>query len=421
MAAAFWIALGAGALALVAWLGLRRPTILAWVVLATFAVGPQWLLAGRVSPELLAGAIPAQTLLLLGALLANGARYGFRLQPANWPLLAVLWLLAQSLVLANLDPATTPLALLTATLGFALPWCLIHVALQPGSRAHYALLIALLPALCVAIGWGLDLLEARDLFSGSRVRGARLRGATNAGWLAFLGFIGFAVALHEAIRRRRFDFAGLAALNLLITILSGGRMAVAACAILSMAYVLMTPALRTASVLLGLAAVIGTGAVFMAVDLELPIHELAQHPDRLLDFNGRDRLWQDYLDAVRADPLFGQGLGAAEPGAYNQLPHNEYLRLLVDGGIVGLMVYAAAVAAWGRRVLGVVRPSERGFVGALFLALGVYALTDNILLMPPALIPFLYLAVMRTAATRRARRRPRRSRAGPAAQGAPVA
>ncbi|MGH6905655.1 MAG: O-antigen ligase family protein [Geminicoccaceae bacterium] len=416
MVAALWIALGGATLALMAWLGFRRPTALVWVVLATFAVGPQWLLAGQVSPQLLAGAVPAQMLLLLGALLASGARYGFRLDLVNWPLLAVLWLLAQSLVLANLDPAITPLALLTATLGFALPWCLIHVALQPGSRAHYALLIALLPALCVGIGWGLDLAEARDLFSGSRVRGDRLRGATNAGWLAFLGFIGFAVALHEAIRRRRFDFAGLALLNVLITLLSGGRMALVACGVLSVTYVLLTPALRTTSALLGLIAAIGTGALLLVVDPQLPLHELAQDPERLLDPNGRDRLWQGYLDQVRANPIFGQGLGAAEPAAYNRLPHNAYLRLLVDGGFVGLIIYAAAVLAWGRRVLGLVPPSERGFVCALFLALGVYALTDNILLMPPGLIPFLYLAVMRIPSPRGARRsRRRRSRAKQAA------
>ena len=416
MVAMPWIALGSATLVVMAWLGFRRPTALVWVVLATFAVGPQWLLAGQISPQLLAGAVPAQMLLLLGALLASGARYGFRLDVANWPLLAVLWLLAQSLVLANLDPAITPLALLTATLGFALPWCLIHVALQPGSRAHYALLIALLPALCVAIGWGLDLVEARDLFSGSKSRGLRLRGANNAGWLAFLSFIGFAVALHEAVRRRRLDFAGLALLNVLITLLSGGRMALIACGVLSVTYVLLTPALRTTTALLGLIAAIGTGTVLLVVDLQLPIHELAQDPERLLDPNGRDRLWQGYFDEVRADPVFGQGLGAAEPAAYNRLPHNVYLRLLVDGGIVGLIMYAAAVLAWGRRVLGLIRPSERGFVWALFLALGVYALTDNILLMPPGLIPFLYLAVMRVPSSRRARRsRRRRSRTGQAA------
>ena len=38
----------------------------------------------------------------------------------------------------------------------------------------------------------------------------------------FLAFTGFAVALHEAVRRRRLDFAGLAALNLGIALMSGG-------------------------------------------------------------------------------------------------------------------------------------------------------------------------------------------------------
>jgi hypothetical protein len=210
MVPAPWIALGCAALLVVAWLALRRPTILVWIVLATFAVAPQWVLAGEVSPVLLAAATPVQMLLLAAALLASGLRYGLRLDVVNWPLLAVLWLLAQSLMLANLNPAITPLAWSAATLGFALPWCLIHVALQPGSRARYALVIALLPLLCVALGAGLDLLEAHTLFSGSKGRGVRLRGATNAGWLAFLSFIGFAVALHEASRRRRLDFAALA-------------------------------------------------------------------------------------------------------------------------------------------------------------------------------------------------------------------
>jgi len=95
----------------------------------------------------------------------------------------------------------------------------------------------------------------------------------------------------------------------------------------------------------------------------------------------------------------------------------------MDGGLVGAALYAAAVLLWGRRVLGLIRPGERGFVLALFLALGVYALTDNVLLMPAGLLPFLYLAVMRTPAPRRAGRRARRrkSRPEPSAQPAPAA
>jgi O-antigen ligase len=407
MAAAHWLALGAVLCAVLPWLALRRPTVLLWLVLATFAVGPQWVFADSAAPALLAWAMPAQMLLLLAALLANAVRYGLRLETVNWPLLAALWLLVQSLLLADLDPAITPPALLAAALSFALPWCLVHLALQPGSRVRYALLLTLLPALCVVAGAALELMEIHPLFSGSKGRGARLQGASNAGWLAFLAFTGFAIAVHEAVWRRRVDFACLAALNIVIAILSGGRMGLVACAILAATYAFLAPALRARAALLGLLAVIGTGGL-LAV-LPVPVHELAQDPDRLLDLNGRDRIWLRYLDQFLVAPLFGRGLGAAEHGAsYHDLPHNEYLRLLVDGGLVGAALYGLAVLVWVWRVLDLIRPGERPFAWALFLALGAYAFTGNVLIMPAGILPFLYLAVMRTPSARRVRHRTRR-------------
>ena len=277
MSTATWFALGATACAVLAWLALRRPTVLLLGVLATFAVGPEWLLAGGAAPTLVAWLVPGQILLLLVGLLANAARYGVRLDMANGPLLVTLWLLAQSLLLADLDPAITAPALLAAALSLALPWCLVHVGLQPGSRVHYALLIALLPALCAAAGGVLELLEIRPLFSGSEGRGARMQGATNAGWLAFLAFTGFAVALHEGARRRRLDFAGLAALNLAIALMSMGRMALIACGILATVYALLTPALRSTAARVGLVAVVGAGGL-LAVALQVPPHEVMRDP-----------------------------------------------------------------------------------------------------------------------------------------------
>ncbi|HLT01315.1 MAG TPA: O-antigen ligase family protein [Geminicoccaceae bacterium] len=407
IAAIHWLALCAGVGALLAWLAFRRPSALLGLVLATFAIGPQWVLAHSAPPGLLAWAMPAHMLLLVLALLANAARYGVRLDLVNWPLLAVLLLLCQSLLLADLDPAITPAALLEATLGFALPWCLVHVALRPGSRARYALLIALLPTLCVIAGAVLDWLGIHPLFAGSAGRGARLQGASNPGWLAFLAFAGFAIALHEAVRRRRFDFASLAALNLGIALMSGGRMGVIACAILAATYVLLAPGLRARLALLALIAVAGAGGV-MALGPHAPLNELAQGPG-LLDPNGRDRLWRGNLDAFLASPLFGRGLGAAEHGGYQDLPHNEYLRLLVDSGLLGAALYGTAVLLWAWRVLDLIRPRERPFAWAMFLALGAYAFTDNVLIMPAGMIPFLYLAIMRTPSLRRARRRRRRA------------
>ena len=62
---------------------------------------------------------------------------------------------------------------------------------------------------------------------------------------------------------------------------------------------------------------------------------------------------------------------------------------------------------WGRQVLARVDAGERAFVRALFAALAVYALTDNILTMAPGLVPFVYLALMlgEPYAARPARRR----------------
>ena len=76
-------------------------------------------------------------------------------------------------------------------------------------------------------------------------------------------------------------------------------------------------------------------------------------------------------------------------------------------------MYGIAVLLWVRHMLELVRRGERPFVWAMFLALGAYAFTDNVLIMPVGMIPFFYLAVMRTS--RRGARR-RRARAGLAAQ-----
>ena len=87
------------------WLGWRRPGTLLAIVLASFAIGPQWVLAGYLPKAVLALALPAQKGLLIAALAANLQRFGVRPGLTNWPLLAVLLLALQSLLLADLGPA----------------------------------------------------------------------------------------------------------------------------------------------------------------------------------------------------------------------------------------------------------------------------------------------------------------------------
>ena len=381
----------------VLYLGWRRPTNLLAIVVASLAIGPQWILARYLRAGLLALATPLHKASLIVAMAAHAWQFGLRRGIINWPLLAVVWLALQSLLLADLEPRLTLRLMAFAALDLALPWTLVHLVVAPGTRARYALLLALLAAGCVASGVALHLMEIRGAYYGSASRGLRLHGASNAGWLACLAFAGFAIALHEAVQRRHLGFAGLAAANLVIAVLTGGRMGVGACLVLAIAYLgsaaLPAPAGvdRRASLAFGIGSALG----LLLLGASLVRGFGIENVDDAFSLTARESIWASHFEAFRESPIFGRGLGAGALGVnYYELPHNDYLRLLVEGGVVGLVVYGAAVALWGRRVLALVAPGERGFVGALFLALAVYALTDNILTMVPALVPFLYLALI---------------------------
>ena len=70
------IPIGARARLAGARIGRRWPTVFLGIAIASFAVGPQWVLASHLPYRLLMLAIPAQQLLLVAAAAANAGRYG---------------------------------------------------------------------------------------------------------------------------------------------------------------------------------------------------------------------------------------------------------------------------------------------------------------------------------------------------------
>jgi O-antigen ligase len=377
-----------------AWLGRRWPTVFLTVVLASFAIGPEWVLDRELPHRLLVFAIPAQQLLLIAALAANAVRYGIRPGIVSWPLLAVLLLVLESQFLADRDPQLTCLRIAIAALGLALPWSLPAVVVEAGMRTRYALLIALLPGLCVALGVALEVAGLHALYTGSDHRVLRLHGASNAGWLVCLALAGFAIALHEGMRTGRAGFACLAGLNVAIGVLTGGRMGVVAGALFTIAYCVLDDGLR-ARLRRARWLLFGLGLAAALLLLGWLIAQSYHFPEDHIDLSGRDTIWAHYLAQVRQSPIFGHGVGATGlvPN-YFALPHNVYLRLLVEGGVAGFLIYGAAIVLWCRRLIARLDPGERAFALALLLALAIFALTDNILTMPPTLMAFFYLGLM---------------------------
>jgi O-antigen ligase len=105
---------------------------------------------------------------------------------------------------------------------------------------------------------------------------------------------------------------------------------------------------------------------------------------------GREMIWPIVFGTFLQSPLFGWGMGSEQAIVTQYVPpeggamvHNEYLRLAVDTGVVGVALYAGAIIAWAVAVLRagrvrdpVVREYTIPAVGGLCVW-AVVAITDN--------------------------------------------
>jgi O-antigen ligase len=167
-------------------------------------------------------------------------------------------------------------------------------------------------------------------------------------------------------------------------------------------------ALRPGSLRVKLGPCVIAGVVILAFfATPLGSHRIAKESATKVEANGepnsslawRLHKWKTLIPEWEQTPIFGQGLGTTTTalGAPRNLyagkpPHNEYIRYLVETGVVGLSVLLAALALLirsllrRRRILGSV---DAGTLNAPSLALTVIAgclvnsLADNTLLNSP--------------------------------------
>jgi O-Antigen ligase len=162
---------------------------------------------------------------------------------------------------------------------------------------------------------------------------------------------------------------------------------------------------------------VALGAVALVVTLVLiwsPFYQrmftgdAVQVAGTAINVAGRARMWELVIESAKLHPWVGQGLGSAQvavglalahtPGQMTQ-PHNDYLRIWHDLGVVGLGLFLAAVLSWtwilARDWYAAERrwrqPALLEMTGLLVLiGLSVVEITDNAVV---------YQAVMGTAGT----------------------
>jgi O-antigen ligase len=384
-------------LVLLVWLSWRRPTLALMVALAGLALRPQLLWGG---PEVGSGWGLSQSLVLFG-LAVNALRYGVS-RTVNWPILALFLVLGLNLVFGRLHPELTPAFMLESLAVLALPFAFTQVVLAPGSRRNYAAVIMLTPLLSLALALLLDAAGIRPVSLLVWSRYARFEGAAgNAAVFAALGFSGLVVALHESTRRGHWYAGPLAALNFALVVLSLTRMAVFACLVFALAYALLSAELRArwrahrAKALLVLAVAAG------ALILYWPILEdrMLKGSNSGINLSSRDDLWSFYYREFLFSPIVGRGIGAGFVAARHWLvgliaPHNEYLHLLVIGGVVGFVLIAGGIGLWYRQLLQTAPAGDRPCLWALIPAVAVYIATDNLSFYTTALPLYAYLSVL---------------------------
>jgi O-antigen ligase len=384
------VVIGAAAL----WLAWRSPTGLLVLALVALAIRPQIYFG---APEVGVGWGLHQTLLLV-ALLVNAAKQGMR-RTINWPIAALALVFVLNLAFSDLDPKVHPVLMASAFGVLALPWTFTQVVLAPGSRRILALTIASLAPLSVVIGTVVASFGSHPL---------RLQGATgNPAVFALLAFTSFAVALHESTRRGRPFLGVLAAVNLSLVVLSGTRMAIFVSGLFLAIYAFMSPALREQWRKRRIEAAVGAGLVVAAAWYYWPTLRWRLYESGGGDsirLSGRDDLWPLYYDQFLLSPAFGRGLGSGFVGALYwrdfavPTPHNEYLHLLVIGGVIGAAACGAAIFLWFYQLWQTVPRHDRGFLVALLPALAAYAVIDNVLIYVTGLALFAYLGVLLTRA-----------------------
>jgi O-antigen ligase len=167
-------------------------------------------------------------------------------------------------------------------------------------------------------------------------------------------------------------------------------------------------------------------AVFAFVATPLGGHRIARASHtNLAEANGsslswRVHKWKMLLPEWERSPVVGHGLGttiteAGAPGNQyaGEPPHNEYVRLLVETGVLGLAIALLAVAMLVRRILSrkrAVRGSPPGAPDAPALALAiavgclVNALADNTFLDSPTCYAAALIVIAALSIPTRARR-----------------
>jgi len=305
----------------------------------------------------------------------------------------------------GLYPGMTPMDSLRSLIGSIAPFAFAFSRLSPGWGRSIVRATTCVPVVSVAGGAALALAGIRPLFVESG--GERLAGLGHPAFLASFCLAAIYACLIELYREGQSRWMILLGVNFVILLLTGARAPMAyAVAVtgLTLVFVHSDAFPRRCRVL----------PVLLAASLVPLVLVLAGYLTEVRLFNllgseagnlsGRELLWPPFQRAAAASPWLGWGVGAGNaiipPDSELALTiqswaaHNEYLRMLVEGGQIGRGLLIVLFVVWVVRHTRALCRTDRAIMRLVFLAFAAHAYTDNVLISTTACVFFAFVTAV---------------------------
>lgn len=319
------------------------------------------------------------------------------------PLIVLSIILMLTYTFADFHPRLGSISPFISFLGMGAPFLILLVKWDRKLAGHIILLITLLPLVSIIAGVILQFAGLHEVMHQEYLGANRLQGANIAAHLAMLAFVGFGASIIEIKRRDEMKllFFVLAALNFVIIFSTGTRGALVASVFIIAVFVFdyIKDYLKgKLFAVIPLALFILTFIVVLLTQWEnIMMRSFNAHSTDIgINISGRDVAWSFFLAQSRGSEIFGQGLGAsltANDGSLYDgftVPHNEYIRFFFDSGIIGMVLFFAALLYVLVKV-GLKLPTRIAFYYfSLIFGFLIYTFVDNTLTTIHFIVPFLF-------------------------------
>jgi O-antigen ligase len=293
----------------------------------------------------------------------------------------------------GLHPALSPMDSLRSLIGSVVPFAFAFSRLSPGWSKGIVRATICIPILSVTAGGVLALMGLRPLFIESG--GERLAGLGHPAFLA-----SFCLAAIYACLI-------LLGVNFVILLLTGARAPMAYAVVvtgLTLVFVHSDAFPRRCRVLPILLAACLVPLVLVLAGYLTDVRLFNLLGSEAANLSGRELLWPPFQQAAAASPWLGWGVGAGNaiipPDSQLALTiqswaaHNEYLRMLVEGGQIGRGLLIVLFVCWVARHTRVLCRTDRAIMRLVFLAFAAHAYTANVLISTTACVFFAFVTAV---------------------------